>query len=262
MDTTIPYAPMPSKPQAWARWLRFILLGLFVACFGFAFQFLFHQPDSSDDHWGMGLWGTPIAPMNIDDHGPGHSAWYTLNGEATTSYYVDAAIFLAMVFLGQWLFLLPRGSWRIRLNESPRPMKRAAIVAGAMAMLLTIGLVSLVLSIGDIWEKFTIHEGYQDFRLIWIAMLVMWTFWSLIFLRYFRTLDGYTAFTRVFRYLFAGTVLEMVAAAPVFALTESTDKCYCAKGSYTTLVFAGTCALWLFGPGIFLLYLREKRRMS
>jgi hypothetical protein len=39
-------------------------------------------------------------------------------------------------------------------------------------------------------------------------------------------------------------------------------ECYCARGTYTTLVLAGTVLLWAFGPGVILLYAREKYRRA
>jgi hypothetical protein len=63
---------------------------------------------------------------------------------------------------------------------------------------------------------------------------------------------------RVVRGLIAGSVLEMLVAVPIYVTRE--DDCYCARGSYAGLVFGVTVILWAFGPGVFLLFMREKRR--
>ncbi|MHC4409176.1 MAG: FmdB family zinc ribbon protein [Planctomycetota bacterium] len=65
---------------------------------------------------------------------------------------------------------------------------------------------------------------------------------------------------RILRALIAGTVLELLVAAPVHAACYKRDDCYCTRGSYTALVFGGTALFWVFGPGVFLLYLRERKR--
>ena len=46
------------------------------------------------------------------------------------------------------------------------------------------------------------------------------------------------------------------------ALRSSKDDndCYCATGSYTGLILGGTVLLWTFGPGLVLMFLREKDR--
>ena len=47
-------------------------------------------------------------------------------------------------------------------------------------------------------------------------------------------------------------------SVPVNATRQ--DACHCARGSYTGLIFGATVLLWAFGPGVFLLFIREKRR--
>ena len=69
------------------------------------------------------------------------------------------------------------------------------------------------------------------------------------------------------RALLAGTVLELLVSGPahVWAVRRQSaglfdHDCYCARGSYTGLVFGCTALVWLFGPGVFLLVLRERKR--
>jgi len=62
-----------------------------------------------------------------------------------------------------------------------------------------------------------------------------------------------------------GSILEVLVSGPIQALTAEhaggiKENCYCAKGSYTGLVFGLTALLWLFGPGVAFLALREKLR--
>ena len=57
-----------------------------------------------------------------------------------------------------------------------------------------------------------------------------------------------------------GSFLEMFVGIGVFAWNPQKEDCYCARGSYTALIFGGTVLLWCFGPGIILLFLREKYR--
>ena len=77
-------------------------------------------------------------------------------------------------------------------------------------------------------------------------------------------MDRYTAMRRLFRGLLAGTVLELLVSAPAHAaiIHARGDDCYCERGTWTGMAFGCTAALWLFGPGAFLLFLREKRRRA
>ena len=61
-------------------------------------------------------------------------------------------------------------------------------------------------------------------------------------------------------HMIVGSVLEVFIAVPVHVWAARQRECYCCRGTYTTLVLAGTVLLWAFGPGIILLYWREKYR--
>jgi hypothetical protein len=172
-----------------------------------------------------------------------------------------------LFLLTQWWFLSPRGSWRIgaALGAGSPPPRRAAIAAGFIGMLLCIGLIATVMELADWWLKFTTEDGIgtpQHFGVVWIVMAALWAFWSIVFFNYWRGLDRYTALRKVFRWLLAGTVLEMFLAAPAHAwiVGQRGDECYCQRGTWTGVAFGCTAALWLFGPGALLLFLREKKR--
>jgi hypothetical protein len=163
-------------------------------------------------------------------------------------------IYLGLFLMTQWLFLCPRRIWKLKLEPSGRPMKRAAVGAGFAASLLSVGLLYSVLDLispvadsGDVgkWVFFLIPVG-------------LWCFWSVIFGVYWRRSDYYTWVGRVIRGLIAGSVLELFVAVPIYATRQ--EECYCARGSYAGLVFGTTVLLWAFGPGVFLLFVKEKHR--
>ena len=76
-------------------------------------------------------------------------------------------------------------------------------------------------------------------------------------------LDGHDVGAKVVvRALIRGSCLELLIAIPThgFAYRRVTNNCYCGLGSYTGLVFGSAVLLWAFGPGLALLYWREKAR--
>ena len=91
-------------------------------------------------------------------------------------------------------------------------------------------------------------------------MLAVWAIWAAVFFVYWRSGDRYTQWTRIIRALVAGSFLELFVATGVYVWNPHKEECYCARGSYTGLVFGGTVLLWAFGPGIILLFLRERYR--
>lgn len=225
-----------AKAYRW-RWLL-LIVGLLITAAGVAFALVPHLLRTA------GLMGTPLYfPIWADFEMP--------------SYYASTALVLGEGLILQCLFLRPRRGIALRLTETGRPLKGAAIAAGLMGSLLTVGLVATLLEIPNWWESM------GSFSLIgsWVAIAVLWIVWGVIFAVFWKAGDEYTRLTRIIRGLLAGSVLELLVAAPVQAMVVSQKReCYCARGSYTGLVLGGTVILWLFGPGIVLLFLREKHR--
>jgi hypothetical protein len=171
-----------------------------------------------------------------------------------------------VLLLAQWAFLRPGGGWTVRVTTVGRPLRTAVIAAALMAMLLTIGAIALLLELPDWWATILGESDESPFAGgwgitgIWAAMLIAWGVWAWIFFVYWRQGDRYTQMGKMIRGLVAGSVLEILVAVPVHVWAVRQRECYCCRGTYATLVFAGAVLLFAFGPGIVLLYAREKHR--
>ena len=177
-------------------------------------------------------------------------------------YAVNIALVVGLILLAQWAFLRPSKAWTPRLTAHGRPLRPAVIVAAAMAMLLSVGLIALLLELPDWWESVIDMQLAEYPWGIWPAMLLLWGVRAWIFLVYWRQGDRYTQLGRMIRALVAGSLAEVVVAVPVHVWAMRSRDCYCARGTYTTLVLAGVVLLWAFGPGIILLYMRENYRRA
>ena len=174
-------------------------------------------------------------------------------------YLPDVLIFLGLFFAAQWFFLGPAKWWHINLAETARPMKRSVVIAACAAMLITVGFFATLLGPTGGWA-WLYDFGTAGIVGIWIAMLLIWAGWGVVFFIYWRGGDRCTQLTKMIRGIIAGSILEMLIATGVFALNPRNEECYCARGSYTGLIFGGTALLWAFGPGVILLYMRERDR--
>ena len=230
--------------------IRRLLLVLWVLCVLCAVFWLFGGLIS--DALGVGLGGTP----GLLILGP---AYQLFEDAGRWAYALLVLIYLALVFLSQWWFLSPRHIWKMKLAEAPRPMKRAAVGAAFAATLLSVGLVcSIVDLVKDDFFGSLFDPSAAWHYLVLLIPAALWLLWSVVFIIYFRQGEHYTWAGKIIRALIAGSVLELFVAVPVYATRQ--DECYCARGSYAGLVFGGTILLWAFGPGIFLLFIREKQR--
>lgn len=200
----------------------------------------------------MGLVGTPMAFIT----GLRNSVF---SSQSNTGFYVmcDGALLLGIVLVAQWAFLRPGRGLTVSLTKTGRPMTSAVMAAALMAMFLSLALLATLLELFDGWDN-----AWADGQpwALWTGMVVVWMAWAMVFAKYWRDGDRYTQLSRMIRWLLAGSVLTLIIAAPAQAYATRNRDCYCARGSYTGLVLGGTVLFWLFGPGIVLLFLREKYR--
>ena len=228
------------------RFRRLLLIGaLAYALFGFAWITYPLIADFLDLSWdeGAGLWGTPFVPHDVD----------------ASTYGFFVALFLAGMLLVQYLYLRPARGWLGRLASDGRPLRSSIVVAGLMGAFLTVGLVSLLFELADAWAPNS-DRPLSFWATTWAGIGVLWAAWAWIFFVYWRQGDRYSQLGKMIRALVSASILEAVVAVPVHIWATRQRGCYCARGSYTTLVFAGTVVLWAFGPGIVLLFLRERYR--
>jgi hypothetical protein len=195
-----------------------------------------------------GLWGTPAMWLG---------AW--AKGEEASSLGAGL-IYLAILLAMQCLFLRPRRGWAISLLREGRPMRTSVVGAAFIAMLTSVGLIATVLELPGWWYPLMDKPPPWGGIAVLGGILVLWAAWTAVFFIYWRQGDRYTQLGKMTRGLIAGSFLELIVAAPVQAFTTDRHQCYCARGSYTGLVFGGTAILWAFGPGVALLFWREKVR--
>jgi len=84
-----------------------------------------------------------------------------------------------------------------------------------------------------------------------------WLFWIAIGMIAIRKTDQPTGLSRLVMCLLAGSWIEFAVALPIYLGSREND-CPCASGSWLALILSGPLLLWSIGPGIFLLFLREK----
>jgi hypothetical protein len=241
-----------TKAKKTAALFRRLLLAGWVSCLGLGIWWILAVLWDK----GAGLMGTPQVAFPLP-------LYPVLGGEDNKlGYTLFVAVYLVVFFLSQWFFLCPRRIWKVKVQPQGRPMKASAIAAAFAIALLSVGLLySLLDLLPEAAFEDAPYFSCACFSLNYILLLIplaLWCFWSVIFCIYWRQSDHYTWVGKVLRALFAGSILELFVSIPVYVTRQ--EDCYCARGSYTGLVFGATVLLWAFGPGVFLLFIREKRR--
>ena len=259
-----------SRSQDVAYRLRWLILVTGLLCLGaglfWVLDFIWPQIEFS--------WLEPEGPMGL---------FYVLgwpfqdDSEFGWVTYGFVFVYVGVFFVTQWLFLAPLGGWRIPLSATGRPLRRSVLSAALMAGLLTTGLIAVVLELPNVWIRLTVgmspngevddaevlRIGSLAVATLWPALWLLaasWALWAWVFAVYWRQGDRYTQMGRMIRGLIAGSLLELMVSIPAHVWVMRQRECYCFRGTYTGIVLATTVLLWAFGPGIVLLFLRERYR--
>lgn len=219
-------------------------MALAVGCLGTALWLVYRPGAEEAGTWALVIWFV--------------SPWLP---EKASRWTFDLAAMGAFL-LAQWIFLCPRRHWRLRMSERGRPMRAAVIVGAGMAMLLSYALIATMSEIflAESWVDFLNDSEENRSRLdIYGIMIALWLFWTYVFWRYRRPGDGLSTIGRIATALIAGSVLELIIAVGVYAWDPQREKCACARGSFTGIVFGATVMIWAFGPALIVLFLRGKQ---
>jgi hypothetical protein len=179
-----------------------------------------------------------------------------LSSDADAYYWMHLVLFLGLLLLTQWMFLRPRRGWSLRLSESARPMRTAVLGAAIMAMMLSLAWVATLLESIGLWDDALDGDRWLAFP---IGAWIVWLLWAAVFYVYWRKGTRFEQLRKMAKGLIVGSVLELFVATGVFLWNKEDDDCWCARGSYTGLVFGATVMIWAFGPGLVFLFLREAR---
>jgi hypothetical protein len=131
-------------------------------------------------------------------------------------------------------------------------------VGGLFAALLSSGIIA---SIGSLF-----HLSAKDLpdncgRLLIALLVACWIGWLWIFA--ICLVGEWTdCYRKLYRFLLAGTVLELAITIPIDVSVRRRTTCYCDEGTFWALLVGIVSILWILGPGVVLLFLvrRIQRR--
>ncbi len=173
---------------------------------------------------------------------------------------VVMAIFFGVVFLLQAAFItchISLRNWPAEMTTKGRPMIRAVLAGGLLAAVICLAFVYTLLEWPGWWwdgaAEVVLHPAA-----FFASIIVCWIVWSVVFLFYWKRHDRYVGLTKLTRALLAGSALETLIAAPTIAFVRDPENCFCARGSFFGLLFGLSAVFCVFGPGVLMLYLRQR----
>lgn len=167
---------------------------------------------------------------------------------------LSIAVYLALQAAVIW------GGGRIRLSRQPAPLRNTAVsmaVIAFIAALLTVGAVMLYMEgMGHIDPEEGFKEEWQPAFLA--VLLGGWIFWFAAALFYTRRRGRVGGLAAALGVIFAGSWIEFAAALPIDVAARTRNDCYCATGGWLPLLLTVPIMLWVIGPALYLLYVRER----
>jgi hypothetical protein len=171
-------------------------------------------------------------------------------------------IWLAVLALGQALFLLVPIHIAERRLSARRPVRIPAIVTGLfLANLLCAGALSLGCAVmkDDAAET---GKFVNFWNIVLVCTVIAWIVWAIAFRR-FATSDDPEAFVgRSVRWLLRGSILELLVAIPSHIIVRRRDDCCAPAITFWGIVTGISVMLLCFGPGVYFLFVEKFRRLQ
>ena len=99
---------------------------------------------------------------------------------------------------------------------------------------------------------------------LWISLavlLVTWLVWGVVFYGWARQREQGSFLEKVCRWLFLGSVLELLVAVPTHIVARSKNYCCAGFGTFFGITFGIAIMLLSFGPGVFFLFVERWKRL-
>ncbi len=201
------------------------------------------------------------------------------------SAWIYSVISATVFVTSQIVFIIPMAT-PPKLTTKGRSLRLQMLMAGLLGTILTVVFAMLVASFitsivldqakEDEWGyAFMLFSGAWLFD-IWHVrwedlqdpmflgnlgfVLTTWCVWSFLLWNHIKrskhdpnVLENFTG------KLFAGSLVEILLAIPLFVMVKRKTNCYCETGSFGALMMAVMACLWLFGPFMFIVLVWRKR---
>ena len=165
-------------------------------------------------------------------------------------------LLLAVMALGQGVLLAAPVRVASRRPVTRRPL---AMTIAAGALMMSALVVGAFCSI----YEFGFHDAGGHWT-VWTALGLgfgAWCGWGWIFFRMSRRDEEGDFVSRICRWLFRGSILELLIAVPTHIVARSRDYCCAGVMTFIGLTMGISVMLFSFGPGVYFLFAARWRRL-
>ncbi len=166
-------------------------------------------------------------------------------------------IWLAVMFVSQLALLAVPVQVASLRPVAQGPIWRTILAGGVAAGGLAAGAFL------SIYEFVRRDQGNGNW-VVWSALgvgFVTWFVWAVIFSRTSRSDEPADLVTRQCRYLFKGSILELLIAVPTHVVARYRDYCCAGFMTFIGLTMGVSVMLFAFGPAVFFLFAERWKRL-
>lgn len=181
----------------------------------------------------------------------------------------------AVITLTQVVFLVPVVRLRPPRGRRGRSLTASLVVAAAIAACVVtamgLGLMELSgqVAAGNLWPPYDVDpwRGEELLGQPWagaaavLLLLGSWTGWSVLLIGFSWSRWDDTLLGRAAGAILGGTLAELLIVIPIDQMVRRRTDCYCATGTFFSLIGSAVALVWLTGPGIVFALTSKRRRL-
>ncbi len=163
---------------------------------------------------------------------------------------------LAIAVVSQLIFLFGAGT-----IELCRPIRRRRLIAPVIIASLMMAILVAVLCL-SLAELIKVESENWVSYILWIIFGFNWLIWGFFFFIYSQGVERYRTLRKFVTIILAGSLVELLAVVPSHIVVSRRPGCFVGLCTAWGIIGGMYVMLWAFGPGVILLFLREKRRIE
>ncbi len=163
-------------------------------------------------------------------------------------------LLLIVVVVSQILFVFGAGTTNLCQPIRPRRLLIPVIVASLAMTVLVAGLFSALIELANL-------DGNDWFTYVFLGVIgLSWIGWSIVFFIWQRRKERYKVIRNLISSLLAGSLIELMVSIPSHIIVSRRPGCMMGVDTAIAITCGVGVMLWAFGPGIILLFLKERRK--
>ncbi len=161
---------------------------------------------------------------------------------------------LIVAVVAQILFIFGSGTTKLCEPIHPRRLLIPVIVASLAMTVLVAGMFLALFELADL-------SGNDWFTYVfWGGIGMSWIGWGIVFFIWQRRKERYKVIRNLIYPLLAGSLIELMVSIPSHIIVSRRPGCFVGIATTIAIACGVGVMLWAFGPGIILLFLKERRK--